>query len=110
MSASKYAFLGGFDSTSNVKAGHIFGIKVSGTHAHSFVQSYRDLTMLKSHILDGHNIVSMALAWRDKVSKPRFNARIPVYAVCLHAHARFLEPRCDMIYPSSSSSSPFEIA
>ncbi|CCQ20514.1 Nicotinate phosphoribosyltransferase [Listeria monocytogenes] len=32
----------GCDSTSNVRAGKIFGIPVSGTMAHAMVQAYRD--------------------------------------------------------------------
>lgn len=39
MSASKYAMLGGFDSTSNVLAGQIYNVPISGTCAHSFIQS-----------------------------------------------------------------------
>lgn len=39
---TRAAFIGGFSSTSNVRAGKIFGIPVSGTHAHSLVQAYRD--------------------------------------------------------------------
>lgn len=39
---TRAAYIAGFDSTSNVRAGKIFGIPVSGTHAHSLVQAYRD--------------------------------------------------------------------
>lgn len=39
---TRAAYIGGFNSTSNVRAGKRFGIPVSGTHAHSFVQAYRD--------------------------------------------------------------------
>lgn len=39
---TRAAFIGGFSSTSNVRAGKRFGIPVAGTHAHSFVQAYRD--------------------------------------------------------------------
>ena len=38
--AARAAIVGGFDSTSNVKAGLDFGIPVAGTMAHSFIQSY----------------------------------------------------------------------
>ena len=40
--ASRAAIVGGFNGTSNVVAGKDFGIQVSGTMAHSFVQSYDD--------------------------------------------------------------------
>ena len=39
---TRAAYLGGFDSTSNVRAGKLFGIPVSGTHAHAMVQAYKD--------------------------------------------------------------------
>lgn len=40
--AARAAVIGGFDSTSNVRAGRDYDIPVSGTMAHSFVQSYDD--------------------------------------------------------------------
>lgn len=39
---TRAAFIGGFNATSNVRAGKLFGIPVAGTHAHSMVQAYRD--------------------------------------------------------------------
>ncbi|AXI26508.1 nicotinate phosphoribosyltransferase [Gemella sp. ND 6198] len=39
---ARASIIGGFDSTSNVKATKLFDIPCSGTHAHSFVQAYQD--------------------------------------------------------------------
>ncbi|MEH7120667.1 nicotinate phosphoribosyltransferase [Neobacillus vireti] len=39
---TRAAYLAGFDSTSNVRAGKLFGVPVSGTHAHAMVQAYKD--------------------------------------------------------------------
>ncbi|HWJ79541.1 MAG TPA: nicotinate phosphoribosyltransferase [Niallia sp.] len=39
---TRAAYIGGFSSTSNVRAGKKFGIPVAGTHAHALVQAYQD--------------------------------------------------------------------
>lgn len=37
---ARSAIIGGFSATSNVRAGKLFGVQVSGTHAHAMVQTY----------------------------------------------------------------------
>lgn len=39
---ARAAYIGGCDATSNTRAAKMFGIPVSGTHAHSLVQTYMD--------------------------------------------------------------------
>jgi nicotinate phosphoribosyltransferase len=39
---TRAAFIAGFSSTSNMRAGKLFGIPASGTHAHSMIQAYMD--------------------------------------------------------------------
>eukprot|EP00227_Mantoniella_beaufortii_P017634 CAMPEP_0197585630 /NCGR_PEP_ID=MMETSP1326-20131121/7869_1 /TAXON_ID=1155430 /ORGANISM="Genus nov. species nov., Strain RCC2288" /LENGTH=531 /DNA_ID=CAMNT_0043150161 /DNA_START=439 /DNA_END=2034 /DNA_ORIENTATION=+ len=56
VSASRYAYLGGFDATSNLEAGRQFGIPCKGTHAHSYVQShqgFQDIHDPRMKLLDG---------------------------------------------------------
>lgn len=40
VSASRYAYLGGAWGTSNLAAGRLLGVPVTGTHAHAFVTSF----------------------------------------------------------------------
>ena len=49
---------GGFDGTSNVLAGKLTGIMVSGTHAHAFVQSYTGFHMIQDPMLNGVDLLA----------------------------------------------------
>lgn len=68
MSATKYAYIGGFDGTSNCQAGLSYGIRVGGTHAHSFVCSFKGPEDLKTRQLDGVDIWEKVLAKRKELS------------------------------------------
>ncbi|CAL5197711.1 unnamed protein product [Lathyrus oleraceus] len=72
--ASKYCYLGGFDATSNVAAGKLFGIPLRGTHSHAFVSSYMSLDEITDKSLrrkDGsstcEDFVSIVQTWLSKI-------------------------------------------
>ncbi|PIN25229.1 Nicotinic acid phosphoribosyltransferase [Handroanthus impetiginosus] len=72
--ASKYCYMGGFDATSNVAAGRLFGIPLRGTHSHAFVSSFMspDEIIEKSLLsCDGlkvcEDFVSLVHSWLSKL-------------------------------------------
>jgi nicotinate phosphoribosyltransferase len=72
LSASRYSYMGGFDATSNVLAGYLFGVPIRGTHGHSYVQSFTGIEDLKCPTLAGpdgktHDFVKMVLEIRAEL-------------------------------------------
>lgn len=58
MTATRSAFIGGCDSTSNVLAGKVYGIPVKGTQAHSWIMSYSDeLTAFREFVRISDNTI-----------------------------------------------------
>jgi nicotinate phosphoribosyltransferase len=46
-----FSYLRGFDATSNVLAGKIFGIPIKGTLAHSYVSSFSTIDNLNVKVI-----------------------------------------------------------
>ncbi|MCL7024542.1 hypothetical protein MKW94_001908 [Papaver nudicaule] len=74
ISASKYCYMGGFDATSNVAAGKLFGIPLRGTHSHAFVSSFMSADEIVDKSLRSSNgsttcedFVGLVQSWLNKL-------------------------------------------
>jgi nicotinate phosphoribosyltransferase len=66
VSASRYAYLGGCNGTSNVLAYCLFGIPIKGTHAHSYVTSFSSQKDLTERELKGNDGIEYDL-WEEVI-------------------------------------------
>ncbi|XP_068968163.1 nicotinate phosphoribosyltransferase isoform X1 [Bombus flavifrons] len=74
LSASKYSYIGGFDGTSNVLAGKLYNIPVSGTHAHSYITSFTGIDDLQEKTLahkgtgQVYDLLELAYKYRNSIA------------------------------------------
>lgn len=80
VSASRYCYMGGFDATSNVAAGRLFGIPLKGTHSHAFVSSFMSPDEIVEKSLRSadasttcEDFVSLVQSWLRKIQRTRLS-------------------------------------
>jgi nicotinate phosphoribosyltransferase len=89
---TRAAYIAGFDSTSNVRAGKLFDMPISGTHAHAMVQVYGDeyaafTAYAKTHkrvvfLVDTYDTLKSGVPTAIKVAK-EFGDKIDFYGIRL---------------------------
>jgi nicotinate phosphoribosyltransferase len=68
LKAARASFIGGADATSNVLAGQLFGIPVSGTMAHSYVMSFgREIDAFRQYAADFPGQATLLLDTYDTI-------------------------------------------
>jgi nicotinate phosphoribosyltransferase len=67
LTASAFAFLGGFVGTSNIKASQLYRVPCVGSMSHAFITSFSDLSEVDNFEVNGVDIKARAIAIRKEL-------------------------------------------